>query len=83
MSTAGRAVIYARVSADHQTTEHQLVQLREHAERAGYEITAELSDHASGKGRGNAPATSGYAPWLPANRQTLCFVTASKFSAET
>src|SRR5580692_2511098 len=46
-----RAVIYTR--ADAQTTDNEL--LKEHAEQAGYEITAELSDNASGKGKGERP----------------------------
>ena len=47
-----RAVIYARVSTADQTTDNQLVQLREYAAKQGWTITEELVDVGSGsKGR--------------------------------
>ena len=40
-----KAVIYARVSTAHQTTQNQLLELRTVAERMGWEIVTELSDN--------------------------------------
>ena len=53
-----KAVLYARVSTTHQTVENQLLELRAAAQRLGYTIAAELSDHAvsGGKGRHDRPA---------------------------
>jgi DNA invertase Pin-like site-specific DNA recombinase len=58
MTTAKRAVIYTRGSTDTQSTENQVLKLREHAERMGYDIVAELSDTgiSGGKGRSERPA---------------------------
>src|SRR5262245_35385084 len=52
-----RAAIYARVSSEQQTTDNQLVELRQVAVRAGWEIVAELVDHAvsGAKGRDKRP----------------------------
>ena len=41
-----RVALYARVSTSDQTAENQLRALREHAERAGWTIIAEYTDHA-------------------------------------
>jgi DNA invertase Pin-like site-specific DNA recombinase len=41
-----RVALYARVSTTEQTAENQLRALREHAERAGWTIVAEFTDHA-------------------------------------
>ncbi len=41
-----RAALYARVSTNDQTAENQLRALREHAERAGWIVAAEFTDHA-------------------------------------
>jgi DNA invertase Pin-like site-specific DNA recombinase len=41
-----RVAFYARVSTTDQTAENQLRALREHAERAGWTIVAEFTDHA-------------------------------------
>ena len=41
-----RVAVYARVSTSDQTVENQLRALREHAERAGWVIIAEFTDHA-------------------------------------
>jgi DNA invertase Pin-like site-specific DNA recombinase len=41
-----RVALYARVSTSDQTAENQLRALREHAERAGWVIVAEFTDHA-------------------------------------
>ena len=41
-----RVALYARVSTTDQTAENQLRALREHAERAGWTISAEFTDHA-------------------------------------
>jgi DNA invertase Pin-like site-specific DNA recombinase len=43
---AKRVALYARVSTSDQTAENQLRALREHAERAGWVIVAEFTDHA-------------------------------------
>jgi len=53
-----RAAIYARVSTDHQTTENQLRELRQIAERCGWAITAEFIDQgiSGAKGRDKRPA---------------------------
>lgn len=53
-----RAVIYARVSTDRQTTENQLLQLREFVARRGWTLVAEHVDEGvSGtKGVGQRPA---------------------------
>lgn len=53
-----KAVIYARVSTTHQTTENQLLELRAAAARMGYSITAELTDNgiSGAKGRSDRPA---------------------------
>ncbi len=40
-----RAAIYARVSTDDQTTENQLRELRQVAERCGWEVVAEFVDN--------------------------------------
>jgi DNA invertase Pin-like site-specific DNA recombinase len=44
MAIQRRAVIYTRCTPDAQTNQNQLLQLRGHAERMGYEIVAELTD---------------------------------------
>jgi DNA invertase Pin-like site-specific DNA recombinase len=54
MSPAKRAVIYTRVVADPQTTEDQLLQLRQYARRMGFEIRAEISDQGTNGGKGKA-----------------------------
>jgi DNA invertase Pin-like site-specific DNA recombinase len=41
-----RVALYARVSTTDQTAENQLRALREHAERADWQIVAEFTDHA-------------------------------------
>jgi DNA invertase Pin-like site-specific DNA recombinase len=41
-----RVAVYARVSSNDQTAENQLRALREHGERAGWEIVNEFTDHA-------------------------------------
>ena len=55
---AKKAVIYARVSTDSQTTENQLLELRAYATRMDYQIVAELADKGiSGtKGKKDRPA---------------------------
>lgn len=45
-ATSPRVALYARVSTTDQTAENQLRALREHAERAGWIIVAEFTDHA-------------------------------------
>jgi DNA invertase Pin-like site-specific DNA recombinase len=56
--SAKKAVIYARVSTDSQTTENQLLQLRAYAARMGYQIIAELADNgiSGSKGKKDRPA---------------------------
>jgi putative DNA-invertase from lambdoid prophage Rac len=49
-----KAAIYARVSTQDQHCEMQLTELREYAERQGWEIV-EYVEHASGKGGGRRP----------------------------
>lgn len=53
-----RAVIYARVSTAHQTTQNQLLELRSVAERMGWRVVAELTDEgiSGAKGREQRPA---------------------------
>ena len=53
-----KAVIYARVSTIHQTTQNQLLELRAVAERMGWEIVTELTDNgiSGAKGRESRPA---------------------------
>jgi DNA invertase Pin-like site-specific DNA recombinase len=43
-----RVALYARVSTDRQETDNQLAQLREFAEKQGWEIAGEYVDHESG-----------------------------------
>ena len=43
-----RCVIYSRVSTEEQTTDNQLRQLREYADRQGWNIIEEIQDVASG-----------------------------------
>ena len=52
------AAIYARVSTDDQTTENQLRELRQVAERCGWEVVAEFVDEgiSGAKGRDKRPA---------------------------
>ena len=51
------AAIYARVSTDGQTTENQLRELRQVAQRMGWEVVAEYVDHgiSGAKGRDKRP----------------------------
>ena len=53
-----RAAIYARVSTDGQTTDNQLRELRQVAERNGWQIVQEYIDHgiSGAKGREQRPA---------------------------
>ena len=57
-STARRAVIYARVSTSHQSVSNQLLELRQTAERLGWNVVAELTDDgiSGAKGRDQRPA---------------------------
>ena len=48
---AKRVAIYARVSTGGQTTENQLIRLREVAERAGWDVVQEYVETASGASR--------------------------------
>lgn len=54
MTTTKRACIYARVSTDRQETENQLVQLRDFANRQGWQITNEYVDVVTG-GKSDRP----------------------------
>ena len=53
-----RAVLYARVSTDGQTTENQLRELRKVAKRSGWQVAQEFIDHgiSGAKGRDKRPA---------------------------
>lgn len=53
-----RVALYARVSTESQTTDNQLIELREVAERMGWIVEGEFVDHAisGGKGRDQRPA---------------------------
>ncbi len=55
---AKKVAIYARVSTDSQTTENQLVELRDVSERMGWEVAGEYVDQAisGAKGRDQRPA---------------------------
>ena len=55
---AKRAGIYARVSTDGQTTDNQIRELRQVAERNGWQIVQEYVDHgiSGAKGREQRPA---------------------------
>jgi DNA invertase Pin-like site-specific DNA recombinase len=52
-----RVALYARVSTDSQTTDNQLLQLRQIAERHGWEVVGEFVDHgiSGAKGRKDRP----------------------------
>jgi DNA invertase Pin-like site-specific DNA recombinase len=54
---ARRVALYARVSTDRQSTNNQLVQLRETAERLGWEVSGEFIDKgiSGAKGRKDRP----------------------------
>ena len=56
-----RVALYARVSTDGQTTENQLGELREVAQRHGWEVIEEYVDHgiSGAKGRDKRPAFDG------------------------
>ncbi len=58
MGSNKRAAIYARVSTDGQSTDNQLVALREVAERRGWEIVEVYIDHgiSGAKGREKRPS---------------------------
>lgn len=58
MSAAKRAVIYARVSTDSQTTENQTRELEAYTARMGYQIVATLTDKgiSGSKGKEDRPA---------------------------
>lgn len=52
-----RAALYARVSTDRQSTENQLRELHQAAERLGWEVVGEFVDHgiSGAKGRKDRP----------------------------
>jgi DNA invertase Pin-like site-specific DNA recombinase len=58
MPATKRAVIYARVSTDSQTTENQTRELQAYAARMGYQIVATLTDNgiSGSKGKKDRPA---------------------------
>lgn len=58
MSAAKKAVIYARVSTDSQTTKNQTRELEAYAARMGYQIVATLTDKgiSGSKGKKDRPA---------------------------
>ena len=64
-----RAAIYARVSTDGQTTDNQIRELRQVAERNGWQIVQEYVDHgiSGAKGREQRPAFD--ALWKGATRR--------------
>ena len=51
-----RAVLYARVSTDGQSTQNQLRELREVAKRTGWEIIEEFVDHGVSGSKDRRPA---------------------------
>jgi DNA invertase Pin-like site-specific DNA recombinase len=55
--TQRRVALYARVSTDRQSTENQLCELRQSAERLGWIVVAEFVDHgiSGSKGRAERP----------------------------
>ena len=57
MSKGKRVAMYARVSTDQQTTDNQLMELRQVAERHGWTVVAEYVDHgvSGAKGRKDRP----------------------------
>ena len=57
MSKSKRVAMYARVSTDQQTTDNQLMELRQVAERHGWTVVAEYVDHgvSGAKGRKDRP----------------------------
>jgi DNA invertase Pin-like site-specific DNA recombinase len=69
MLTGKRAVIYCRVRFGAQTTENQLIKVREYVERRGYGVIAELSD-GMGSGGGGKVHQPGF--------KTLCGLVARK-----
>ena len=64
-----RAAIYARVSTDGQTTDNQIRELRQVAERNGWQIVQQHVDHgiSGAKGREQRPAFD--ALWKGATRR--------------
>src|SRR5215467_612226 len=68
-SKAKRAAIYGRVSTDGQTTDNQIRELRQVAERNGWQIVQEYVDHgiSGAKGREQRPAFD--ALWKGATRR--------------
>src|SRR5688500_9516542 len=64
-----RAAIYARVSTDGQTTDNQIRELRQVAERNGWQLVQEYVDHgiSGAKGREQRPAFD--ALWKGATRR--------------
>ena len=57
LQTPLRAALYARVSTDRQSTENQLIELRQTAERLGWEVVGEFVDAgiSGAKGRKDRP----------------------------
>ena len=57
MAKPKRVALYARVSTDKQSTENQLIELREVAARMGWEVAGEYIDHgiSGAKGRKDRP----------------------------
>lgn len=57
MTKSKRVAIYARVSTDSQTTDNQVRELRQVAERHGWTVVAEYVDHgiSGAKGRDQRP----------------------------
>ena len=51
-----KVALYARVSTNEQTVEHQIIQLREFAKRAGHEVYAEYIDEAQSGTKESRPA---------------------------
>ena len=70
MAPTTRCAIYARVSTNDQTTENQLLALRDLAERNGHQIVAEYIDH----------GVSGVASKKDARAKLLLDAKAKKFS---
>lgn len=69
-----RCVIYSRVSTEEQTTDNQLRQLREYADRQSWNIIEEIQDVASGGNpQKNAKGSKKFLPWHDNGNSMFCY----------
>ena len=76
MATTKKAVIYARVSTDSQTTENQTRELEAYAVRMGYRVVATLTDKgiSGSKGKQDRPAYARLCEMICPERNRHCSV---------